>query len=141
MFFVPRAIWAAKPLGTGSTVFIALHPEFTNVSAPLLAEGFMDFGVFGVVVYAVVAGAITAWADKKYWESNNPLSKERVVYPFLMFQFFFLLRGDLMSGGAYLMARLVMGLAIYYFVVKKVPVGDTDTEPVMPRISKYIKQK
>lgn len=141
LFFFPRAIWTTKPMGTGSTVFLALHPEFTNVSAPLIAEGYVDFGVLGIALYAIVSGAITAWADKKYWESNNPLSKERVVYPFLMFQFFFLLRGDMMSGGAYLIARMVMGLAIYYFTVKKVPISETDKLPEKPTLSKYIKQK
>lgn len=138
-FFFPRSIWTTKPMGTGSTVFLALHPEFTNVSAPLIAEGYVDFGIIGVAVYALVAGAITSWADKKYWASDNPLSKERVVFPFLMFQFFFLLRGDLMSGGAYLIARMVMGLVTYYFVVKKVPVGEEETEIPKLKKCKYIK--
>ncbi len=141
LFFFPRSIWSTKPIGTGHTVFMALHPEFTNVSAPLMAEGFMDFGVFGIAIYALVAGAITSWADRKYWSSSNLLSKERIVYPFLMIQFFFLLRGDLMSGGAYLIARMVMGIAIYHFVVKKVPVGEEKELPQKPRLWKYIKQK
>ena len=139
LFFFPRSIWTTKPMGTGSTVFLALHPEFTNVSAPLIAEGYIDFGIIGVAIYALVAGAITSWADKKYWASDNPLSKERVVFPFLMFQFFFVLRGDLMSGGAYLIARMVMGLLTYYFVVKKVPVGEGETEIPKLKKCKYIK--
>ena len=89
----------------------------------------------------MVTGAITSWADKKYWTMNDRLSKERIVYPFLIIQFFFLLRGDMMSGGAYLIARMVMGLAIYYFVVKKVPISETDKLPEKPTLSKYIKQK
>lgn len=141
LFFVPRAIWSSKPSGTGSTVFLALHPEFTNVSAPLIAEGYVDFGIIGVVVYALINGVVNAWADRKYWTSENPLSKERIVYPFLIIQFFFLLRGDLMSGGAYFVGRMVMGLAIYYFVVKKVPINKKEAEPIKPRLSKYIKQK
>ena len=140
LFFFPRAIWATKPVGTGSMVFLALHPEFTNVSAPLIAEGYIDFGVFGVVLYALIIGIITSWADKKYWDSEHPLSRERVVYPFLIIQLFFLLRGDLMSGGAYFVGRMVMGLAIHYFVVKKVP-KDTSTEQITkPKTSIYIKQ-
>lgn len=141
LFFFPRSIWTTKPYGTGQTVFTAFHPEFTNVAAPLVSEGYINFGIFGVVIFALVAGAITSWADKKYWTTNDRLSKERIVYPFLIIQFFFLLRGDMMSGGAYLIARMVMGLAIYYFTVKKVPISETDKLPEKPTLSKYIKQK
>lgn len=141
LFFFPRSIWTSKPYGTGQTVFTAFHPEFTNVAAPLVSEGYINFGIFGVVIFALVTGAITSWADKKYWSTNDRLSKERIVYPFLIIQFFFLLRGDMMSGGAYLIARMVMGLAIYYFVVKKVPKGEVDELPAKQRLSKYIKQK
>ena len=121
LFFVPRSFWASKAVGTGHTVFLALHPEFTNVSAPLISEGYMDFGVVGIVVYGILTGAITQLLDKRYWTSSSPLSKERIIYPFLIFQFFFLLRGDMMSGGAYLIAKYVMGTLIYLAVVKKTP--------------------
>jgi hypothetical protein len=109
--------------------------------AKRIMEGYINFGVFGIVVFAILAGAITSWADRNYWASEHLLSKERVVYPFLMLQYFFLLRGDMMSGGAYLIARMVMGLAIYYSTVKKVPIRETDKLPEKPTLSKYIKQK
>ena len=140
-FFFPRSIWSTKPMGTWYTAFLALHPEFTNVSAPLIAEGYIDFGVLGVVIYALVIGALTAWADKKYWSSNDPLSKERIVYPFLMMQFFFLLRGDLMSGIAFFAGKYATGTLVYWMVIKKVLVNNENETPEKPRLSKYIKVK
>jgi hypothetical protein len=61
LFFVPSSIWGSKPLATG--IFLADYlianysMWFTNLSAPLAAEGYLDFGPGGVVGYA---GA-TAW--------------------------------------------------------------------------------
>lgn len=62
LFFVPSAIWTSKPLATG--IFIADYlianysMWFTNLSAPIVAEGYLDFGPFGVIAYA----AATAFA-------------------------------------------------------------------------------
>jgi hypothetical protein len=61
LFFVPSSVWSAKPLATG--IFLADYlianysMWFTNLSAPLVAEGYLDFGPGGVVAYA----AATAW--------------------------------------------------------------------------------
>jgi len=58
LFFVPSAIWTTKPLATG--IFLANYlinnyaMWFTNLSAPVLAEGYLDFGFVGVTVYAGV---------------------------------------------------------------------------------------
>lgn len=61
LFFVPSAIWTTKPLATG--IFLANYlinnyaMWFTNLSAPIVAEAFLDFGYFGVIGY----GAVTAF--------------------------------------------------------------------------------
>jgi hypothetical protein len=61
LFFVPSSLWSAKPLATG--IFLADYlirrysMWFTNLSAPLVAEGYLDFGPGGVVAYA----AALAW--------------------------------------------------------------------------------
>jgi hypothetical protein len=61
LFFVPSSVWSGKPLATGiflANYLIAKYSMwFTNLSAPLVAEGYLDFGPGGVVAYA----AATAW--------------------------------------------------------------------------------
>jgi hypothetical protein len=64
LFFVPSAIWTTKPLATG--IFLANYlinnyaMWFTNLSAPIVAEGYLDFGYVGIVAYAgVTAIAVT----------------------------------------------------------------------------------
>ena len=57
LFFVPSALWHAKPLATGIAIgnyLIANYSMwFTNLSAPLVAEGYIDFGAIGVALYAI----------------------------------------------------------------------------------------
>jgi hypothetical protein len=64
LFFVPSAVWTTKPLATG--IFLANYlinnyaMWFTNLSAPIVAEGYLDFGYVGVVAYAgVIAFVVT----------------------------------------------------------------------------------
>lgn len=117
LFFIPRSIWPGKPTGTGHTVFTALQHSFTNVSAPLVAESYVNFGVAGIILFAFVLGALLRILDSRYWKNSNPYSLIRFLYPFSMFQFFFLLRGDMISGFSYLTAQAVVGSVIYFFAV------------------------
>ena len=58
LFFVPSSLWGSKPLATGIFLgnYLTTHYGmwFTNLSAPLVAESYLDFGFAGVVVYSVV---------------------------------------------------------------------------------------
>ena len=121
LFFVPRLLWPEKPLGTGRSAFEATNQFwFTNVSAPLVSEAWVNFGAIGIIVFAVILGYTVKQVDVKYWQANSECSLIRIVYPFLMFMFFFMQRGDLMSTWAYFFAQMVIGMFIYKFAVKKV---------------------
>jgi hypothetical protein len=64
LFFVPSAIWTTKPMASG--IFLANYlisnysMWFTNLSAPFVAEGYLDFGYVGVVVFAGITAVIVA---------------------------------------------------------------------------------
>lgn len=120
LFFVPRTFWLSKPYGTGQEAFTALRQgTSTNVSAPLVAEGYANFGVFGVIAFAMITGIAVYVIDRAYWNQRNPLSEIRVLYPFAMLMFFFICRGDMMSSWAYTIAQIVTGHVIYRFAVRK----------------------
>lgn len=119
-FFVPRSIWPSKALGTGQTAFTVLQQHwYTNVSAPIPSEGYVNFGVPGIIIFALITGYLTRRADIGYWNEENPLARIRVVYPFSMLMFFFVCRGDLQSTGSYFLAQMIVGWAIYSFAVQK----------------------
>jgi hypothetical protein len=98
LFFVPSSVWGGKPLATG--IFLAQYlianysMWFTNLSAPLVAEGYLDFGPGGVIAYAVAM----AW----FVVFLNRLVRRRagwVAFPMATYASVFLmiiLRGSLM---------------------------------------------
>ncbi|HEY2782772.1 MAG TPA: hypothetical protein VGI90_18455 [Steroidobacteraceae bacterium] len=117
LFFVPSAVWSAKPLATG--IFLADYlitnysMWFTNLSAPLVAEGYLDFGPLGVVLYAAVAAFIVSGLN-----SLAKRSDKWIFYPLAVYGAVFLmivLRGSLMialgfAAAAYLAFLFASGL-------------------------------
>jgi hypothetical protein len=109
LFFVPSALWTTKPLATG--IFLANYlianysMWFTNLSAPLVAEGYLDFGYVGVVGYAALLAVILVRLNRfaarlDSW-SAFPIGVYYAV--FLMI----ILRGSLMIALAFTVAAFV----------------------------------
>ena len=120
LFFVPRSVWPSKPLGTGRSAFVATKQHwFKNVSAPLVSEAWVNFGVVGIIVFGILLGYVTKYVDNRYWLNKDECGMIRVIYPSLMLMFFFVQRGDLLATGSYLVAQLFIGILVHKFVVKK----------------------
>ncbi|MDG1315031.1 MAG: hypothetical protein P8P29_05860, partial [Flavobacteriaceae bacterium] len=51
LFFIPRSLWTTKPLSTGELIgnylFDTTPRNFTNLSNPVVSEGFINFGLIG----------------------------------------------------------------------------------------------
>ena len=115
LFFVPRALWTSKPEGSGSLVCAAQGQTALNISAPLPAEGIVNFGVVGLLVFAVMAALVCRRLDRWFVESKTPL---RLFYPFACMLLFFVMRGDLLSSFAY-----TVGYAVSFFALTLVCLG------------------
>lgn len=98
LFFVPRSVWPSKPVGSGNYVCSAQGQTFLNVSSPLPAEGIINFGFTGLIVFSIVAALISRSFDYWFIKSRSPL---RLFYPFMCMLVFFIMRGDLLSSFAY----------------------------------------
>jgi len=109
-FFIPRNIWNSKPNGSGSLVFKTLNQPYINVACPLLAEGLINFGIIGIIIFSIIFASIAKFLDTRYWEiaENNEYDSLylKLLYPFLLPSFFFMLRGDLQSTLAYMCAYI-----------------------------------
>lgn len=116
LFFLPRSLWPNKPYGTGYTIHIAEGKlgAAANVSCPLMAEGYINFGVLGLILFAAILGYVVCKFDYMYFNSKNTKKNlaNNVVYSFIPTILFFMMRGDLMSTSSFLFSYIVVGNAI-----------------------------
>jgi hypothetical protein len=103
LFFVPRSVWPTKPIGSGAFLFNALDLGFNNVACTYLAEGYINFGFLGSLVFAALMAIIVARYDGWYWRRGGRIrfTLPRLFYFVAIGMLFFILRGDLLSSFAY----------------------------------------
>lgn len=98
LFFIPDSIWEDKGQMTSDLLVEALTPGGqTNLSTPLMAEGYIDFGVIGVILFAIVAALLSSRADFTYWRASDR-ALVKGAYPFLLGFTIFIMRGTLLYG-------------------------------------------
>ena len=106
-FFFPRKFWSNKPVSTGTYIANTLGWDFGNISSPLLAEAYVDFGVLGIVFFAIFCGYVINKTDNTYWNGEkSKLSFINLIYFYIVPYFLFVCRGSLMSTWAYLFANI-----------------------------------
>ncbi|UTR12122.1 oligosaccharide repeat unit polymerase [Evansella sp. LMS18] len=119
LFYVPRSIWADKPLGSGYTVREAQGATFLNVSSPLVAEAYINFALIGVILVGFLIGKVTFVLDKTYWENvkmgTSAETYLAIIYPFLISIFFFMNRGDLLSTTSFAVSHIAVFTMLFCF--------------------------
>ena len=103
-FYIPRSLWKSKPIGSGHLVAKYFNWPHTNVSFPFIAEGYINFGLIGIILFAIVLAYLIIKLDYLFLEkyiNNNYFSILRIYYPALIGFIFYILRGDLMSSFAF----------------------------------------
>ncbi len=114
LFFVPRRIWPSKPVGSGYYMATELG-YFSNISCPLPGEGYINFGVIGIILFGIFFGAVSNFMDFLYWKEGKVTLRLETIYPVVMLMFFFMCRGDLLSSFAYTAAFI----ATWFVMTKK----------------------
>ena len=125
-FFVPRKIWENKPISSGEFIGNYLRDtygnkySFTNLSNPYVSEGYLNFGILGVIMFAIFLAffmsRMTNWVN-----GDNQLKKAASFYAAIHLIFF--LRGDFTNGFAFLFATFIVVLLIpkiYFSLFKRV---------------------
>lgn len=110
---IPRFFWSSKPGSTGELLGEYLQQfgmSFTNLSAPLPAEGYLAFGLVGVVVLSALFGYIARQLDF-IAVSNNGFRKFIGIY--LIMLIIYILRGSLSSA---LLSFFLGAVPLYFFV-------------------------
>ena len=100
-FIIPRAVWNSKPYPTGQFIAMCSNQYFTNISCPIYAEGFIDFGIFGSILYTILLSIAINLLDNLYWYINNTIKYNNYMYTFLFGILIYLMRGSLLPVVAY----------------------------------------
>lgn len=125
-FFIPRSIWSTKAIPTGQLIAEAQGQWFTNLSCPLIAEGYANFGYVGIIIYAVLIGIGIKYLDNLYWNKEKDITNTiDFVYPFCIGLLIFLLRGAFhpvivytFSFFLFIIAWKLSSKVIEYFILK-----------------------
>jgi oligosaccharide repeat unit polymerase len=114
-FWIPRSVWSNKPVGSGSYIADQLGFEFSNISANFFAEGYINFGLIGILLFAIVLAVLTSFMDAKNFFDKSKSIFFTMMYLLFIGLLFFILRGDLLSSFAY-----TIGYSTSVFIVTQV---------------------
>lgn len=117
-FAIPRSIWPDKAEPTGVVIARAINFHFENLSAPLWAEGYIDFGPIGAVVYPALFGILAGLGDSAHRraQSSGGTRLALIATPALALYSLILLRGSLLGTIA---QGVVLGLGLLLLSTRK----------------------
>ena len=114
LFFVPRSIWPNKALSTATIVqnHFGFYDVQANVSSSFLSEEYIDFGLFGIIVYSAILSKFCRYIDERLNELviDRIFSITDVLWILTPTLFFFMMRGSLMSTFAFAVSFYVVGI-------------------------------
>lgn len=102
LFFLPREMWVDKPVASGQMLgeYLVLSHGlwFTNISFPFPAEGYVDFGVVGVILYGLGFGYYSQRLD---YFVNHGSVVDRTSALYFSFYLLFVMRGSFLPAFAF----------------------------------------
>ncbi|MDI9319159.1 MAG: hypothetical protein QM530_01675 [Phycisphaerales bacterium] len=113
LFFVPRSVWSGKGIGSGALVNQLPNSDFSNFCSPYIAEGYINFGIIGSVLFIILLAVFITQYDRLYWCSEKS-TYTTIFYPAAIGMLFFVLRGDLLSSFAYSVGIYTAGCLVHY---------------------------
>ncbi|NZA25834.1 oligosaccharide repeat unit polymerase [Luteimonas sp. SJ-92] len=119
---VPRSLWPDKPFGGGPALRNMIYPgsytldgeKLTSYTTGLPAEGYMNFGVAGLLLFGAGNGACLALARNLYARRRLVTPLAVVIYSFSIFMFSFgFLYMELLGGWSryFITVLLLLGVA------------------------------
>lgn len=118
LFFIPRSIWSSKPITSGQFIgnyLIKKHDFwFNNISNPFISEAYLNFGLIGIVIFAVIF-AYFLTRGLLFLRSDDYLKKTLAFFTAIHMIYF--LRGDFTNGfsqfvlvgfGIYVIPKMIM---------------------------------
>lgn len=123
LFFIPRSLWPLKPVGSGHMIAESQHQAFLNLSCPFPGEGIVNFGMIGLVAFALIGSLIVHKIDEAFWTGalRNWL---KPFYSFAVMFVFFIMRGDMLSSFSYFVGFFAAFCVVLAAVRVSTPTND-----------------
>ena len=119
-FWLPRSIWSSKPIGSGAFIADEVNLNWTNISCCYFAEGYINYGFFGILLFTIFIAWFSASFDKIYWESKYSKRYNyffELIYFLLLGLIFFMMRGDLLSSFAFTIGFVSSAISVYLMIL------------------------
>jgi len=71
LFFVPQSVWPVKPTGSGALLGASPGSDSGETFCTFIAEGFIDFGIPGSLVFCAMLALVIARYDGWYWRRGG----------------------------------------------------------------------
>lgn len=125
LFWVPRTVWPDKPFDTGILLANYKSYGFTNLSAPLWSEFYINFGIAGVVIGFFLVGMMARTLDRKHHVQLLHHAAPGIAGCIFPFYSLLLIRGSLLQAASLF---AVAAVAIWW-VSARSPRGIPDDDP------------
>ena len=102
LFWIPRDIWPGKPVDTGVLLANFREYRFTNLSAPLWAEFYINLGIVGGIFGMILLGYWMRRSDDRTSVLLGSGKRPTLVALILPFYLIMILRGSLLQAMAFL---------------------------------------
>lgn len=112
LFFIPRSVWAGKPRDTGAVIADYFGQKFQNLSAPLNLEIYINFGLFGLIIFFALFGF---WISKIEKLSVYSI-RHAILVQIFSGLFLIVLRGSLLQITGMLVFSIILFLTIMRLV-------------------------
>ncbi len=130
LFWIPRSTWEGKPTDTGILLGAYKDYNFTNLSAPIWSEMYINAGWPAVVVGSILLGFFVGRGGERIGFHDRNNTPAAVGMGILSFYLLILLRGSLLQA----MANLTVLVACTLFVRQRraaAPAGSGQVNPAL----------
>lgn len=117
--FVPRSIWNSKSEPTGAISASAAGYDYINISSPLPAEFYIDFGIFGVILFSLIFGYFLRFFDQKSLNGNK-INLNFIISVLLISLIPIISRGSLLAILNSIYAEIFVFALLYFLIFKKI---------------------
>jgi len=121
-FWIPRALWPNKPFNTGEFIGRYFGYGYLNLSAPLWAEGYINFGIPGVFIFLFVWGIICGKLDFSFGfhQMKEELNDRKDIILFVLTgSQHLLVRGSLLVSTLYLLPPIIF-VNLWFFIKREI---------------------